>query len=229
MSATKRGSYLSSGFIPALADVRLDIGDSEARFVVADSGASRCEVDCHAFDTHHLANPLFHSGDAQHRQHVADLNNARLHGRSPVGQIYYEQQDPAAFLFAEGLVAERPSAFAFAATPGLAAAVAAAVSLDAWLQQHSCDGTTCGNVLVLPVMFNLLTASSAEYARTTGELNCSIWPSLVSAASFHNGVLTPKPRAPCSEGFRLQMADFVRAGRKPTISPASSSRLATIV
>ena len=76
------GQGFACRLIPALVHGRLDIGDLEPGFVVAHCGASRGVIHCNAFDTRHLANPLFHSVHAQCRQHVVHFNNARLHRAS---------------------------------------------------------------------------------------------------------------------------------------------------
>ena len=72
----------AGGLIPALVHGRLDIGDLEPGFVVAHRGASRGVIHCNAFDTRHLANPLFHFVHAQYRQHGVHFNDARLHRAS---------------------------------------------------------------------------------------------------------------------------------------------------
>ena len=69
---------------------RLDIGELESGFVVAHCGASRSVIYGSAFDTRDLANPLFHFGHAQRRQHVAHFNNARSHRDSLVVFIFIQ-------------------------------------------------------------------------------------------------------------------------------------------
>ena len=67
---------------PSLAHVRPDVRDLEPRLVVADRRGSRGVIDGHAFDTRHVANPLFHPEHAQDREHVAHFDNARFHDGS---------------------------------------------------------------------------------------------------------------------------------------------------
>ena len=59
------GFEFACGFIAPLAHKRLDIGDLKPGFVVAHCGAARSMIDGNAFDTRHLANPLFHVEHAQ--------------------------------------------------------------------------------------------------------------------------------------------------------------------
>jgi hypothetical protein len=80
-----RGQGFACRLIPGLVHGLLDIGDLESGFVVAHGGASRSVIHCNAFNTRHLANPLFHFVRAQYRQHVVDFKNGRFHRTSLVG------------------------------------------------------------------------------------------------------------------------------------------------
>ena len=67
------------GLKPVLAHGRLDIGDFEVVFVVADRSATRSMVHGNALDAGHPADSFFDREYAQYRQHVVYFNNARFH------------------------------------------------------------------------------------------------------------------------------------------------------